>query len=204
VGCDFEIGTDDIGLVGADANFVGHVHMKQHWMIGSAPCIYPGSPRRCNYGETEPKGYVVAEWDDQTGDLVGWEFIEAPATPMYHVDDEWTADGWAIGPVREDTPDSFAGAEVRLRYRVRSDQRVAARAAAEACRDGWLADGAIAVKLDEQVVLEQRTRAAAIPVQATLAEKLQAFWAAKSFEPGERRAALLAKLQLIEEASHAA
>ncbi len=202
VGCEFEIGIDDLALVGADAYFVGHVHKKQHWQIGEyAPCIYPGSPRRTNFGELEAKGYVVAEWDDVTGALVGWEFVEMPATKMMHIEAEWRADTASLWT--EDDVDC-RGAEVRLRYMVPSDQREAARAEAAKKRDELLDDGALSVQVEERVILEQRTRADAIPAKATLAEKMQAYWAAKHFEPGDRRAALLAKLQTIEESSHAA
>lgn len=201
VGCDFEIGIEDLALARADAYLLGHVHMRQHWLIGTAPCIYPGSPRRTNFGELEAKGYVLLDFDD-AGKLVAWEFIEVPATPMLHVDDEWRDGEWLAGA--HGLPSTCAGAELRFRYRVPGDQRAAARAAAEKWRDDWMAEGAVSVKLDEQVILEQRTRADAIPPQAPLAEKVAAYWTAKRFEPGERRDALIAKLRLIEEARHAA
>jgi len=196
VGCDMEIGLEDLALVGASAYFLGHIHMSQHWLIAGAPCWYPGSPRRTAFGELEAKGYLLATWEGAR--LVSVEFIEAPATPMILVDDEWSADEWRAGA--HGLPDSCAGAEIRFRYRVASDQRDAAHAAAERCRADWLAEGAICVQVEEQVRLEQRTRADAIPVHATLTEKLEAYWAAKQFDPADRRSALLSKLRQIEEA----
>lgn len=205
-GCDLEVTLADLALCPADAYFAAHIHMHQHWLIGGAPVIYPGSPRRTAFGEREAKGYVVAEWDDG-GKLVSWDFIEAPATPMVAVDDEWAADpenggafGWLAGA--HGLPRSCAGVELRFRYRVASDQRASARSAAEKWRAEWLAEGAITVQIEEVVRVEQRTRADAIPVKATLTEKVQAYWAAKRFEPGERREALLTKLQQIEVARH--
>jgi exonuclease SbcD len=200
VGCDLEVGLDDLALVGADAYLLGHIHMQQHWQIGAAPCIYPGSPRRCNFGEIEPKGYVVVEWDDATGELVGWDFVEMPTTPMMHIEATWRAETSSLWT--EDDVDC-RGAEVRLRYTTPSDARAAARADAEQKRRELLDDGALSVKLEERVLLEQRTRGDAIPVRASLVEKVEAFWAAKRFEPGDRREALTAKVRWLEEARQA-
>jgi exonuclease SbcD len=207
VGCDFEIGIDDLALVGADAYLLGHVHMQQHWLIGSAPCIYPGSPRRTNFGETEAKGYVVLEFDD-AGKLVAWDFVEVPATPMLHFNMAWLDGVMVIDSGRQPSEAEYlaiaGGAEVRLRYEVASDQREAARSAAAKMAGDMSTIGASLVKVEEEVRLEHRTRADSIAANATLEQKVEAFWAAKRFEPGERREALLAKLRQIEEARHAA
>lgn len=206
VGCDMEIGLDDLALVGASAYFLGHIHMMQHWLIAGAPCWYPGSPRRTAFGELEPKGYLLATWEG--GRLVSVEFIEAPATPMILLDGEH------FGPTRglelsgigaaAMAHDSLAGAEVRIRYRVASDQRTGARSDAEEVRERLFKAGAAMVQIEEVVRVEQRTRADAIPAKAPLVDKVQAYWTAKHFEPGDRRAALLAKLQTIEESNVAA
>ncbi len=206
-GCELEVGLDDLALVGAGAYFLGHVHRGQSWQIAGAPCVYPGSPRRKDFGELEPKGYIVATFEG--GACVDVEFVEVPATPMVHVDDEWAPDpdrggepGWIAGA--HGLPRSCAGVELRFRYRVANDQRQAARAAAERWRDEWLAEGAISVQIEEVVRLEQRTRADAIAVDASLEDKVSAFWAAKGFEPGDRLGMLRAKLGQLKEAVHAA
>lgn len=199
VGCDFEIGLEDLALVRAAAYFLGHVHKGQHWLIGGAPCWYPGSPRRTAFGEVEAKGYLVATFDGAK--LVSVEFIEAPATPMYLVEDEWGDEGWLVGC--HGMPESVAGAEMRFRYRVRRDLRHAAAAAANELADRWRAEGAVLVKLDPIVALERRTRADVIPVHAPLADKAQAFWRAKKLDLGERLTPLLAKLRRVDTADTA-
>jgi hypothetical protein len=93
---------------------------------------------------------------------------------------------------------------LRFRYRVAHDQSVAAQAAAERCQAEWLAAGAISVQLERIVRIEQRTRADLISVDAPLEDKVQAFWKAKGFEPGDRRGMLLSKLGQLKEAVHAA
>ena len=79
---------EDLALVGADAYVLGHIHKSQAWDIGGAPVIYPGSPRRTDFGELEPKGYVIVDVTD-SGGVVSWEFVEAPATPMLHFEVFW-------------------------------------------------------------------------------------------------------------------
>lgn len=207
VGCEMEVGLEDLALVGAAAYFLGHVHKGQSWRIAGAPCVYPGSPRRKDFGELEPKGYIVATFE--AGVCVDVEFVEVPATPMVHVEDEWGADasrggepGWLVG--FHGFPESCAGVELRFRYRVASDHRVAARAAAEVWRSEWLAQGAVSVQLEEVVRIEQRTRADVIAADASLEDKVLAFWAAKGFDPGDRRDMLLSKLGQLKEAVHGA
>ncbi len=207
VGCELEIGIEDLGLVRAAAYFVGHVHKGQGGEIGGAPWLYPGSPRRKDFGELEAKGYTVATFEGAR--CVDVEFVEVPATPMVHVDDQWGADparggepGWLAGA--HGLPSSCRGVELRFRYYVAFDQRVAARAAAEQRRVDWLTEGAISVQIEPVVQLEQRTRADAIKAGASLEEQVAAYWAAKGFEPGERAGMLRAKLQQLQGAVHAA
>jgi exonuclease SbcD len=205
VGCDFELGLEDLAMVGASFYGLGHIHMENAWDVAGAPAVYPGSPRRTSFGELEPKGYLIVEFDGAR--LVGWERVETPCTPMHHIEDEWgmLSDGqvgWLAGAYG--LPASCHGAELRFRYRVRSDEREAARAAALRWRDEWLAGGAVHVKVEEVVIAEQRARAPEIARATTLEEKLEQLWKLKSFDPGDRRDALLAKTRLLEEDSHAA
>src|SRR6185295_16420747 len=111
----------------ADAYLLGHIHKGQAWKIGDAPCIYPGSPRRTAFGETERKGYTVVELDKHG--VIGCEFVEVPATPMVHIEGAFdeTLRWYEQGP-------DVKGAEVRLRYQTPADQRDAARAAVEVAR----------------------------------------------------------------------
>lgn len=210
VGCDFEIGLDDLALVGADAYFLGHIHLHQSWQIGEAPVIYSGDPRRTDFGEQEAKGYIVAEWND-AGELVSWDFVEVPATRMVDLDLRWDEPGILVWKhdghqVHEnETAPLVHDAEVRVRWDVQSDQRQAAKAAVRELEQLLIAQGARFVRAtDERVKLEQRARAEAIPTQAPLEEKVQAYWRAKGFDPGERRVALLDKLRRVQEVRRAA
>src|SRR5690606_22363173 len=67
VGCDLEVGLEDLALVGADAYALGHVHKGQRWELDGRPVVYPGSPRRTSFGEIEPKGYTLLEWEELGG-----------------------------------------------------------------------------------------------------------------------------------------
>lgn len=204
IGAEMEVGLEDLALARADAYFLGHIHKSQAWSIGEAPVIYPGDPRRTDFGEREAKGYVVAEWDD-AGVFVGWEFVEVPATPMVAIEGEWSDEDSLCGiAIDLDDFERVRGAEVRLRYTTPHQFRVEARRHADELRGILVDHGAVLVQIEPRVLPEQRERAETIPTRATRAEQLDAYWKAKSFEPGERRPALVAKLARIEERHHAA
>ena len=195
VGCDMELGLEDLALVGADAYALGHIHKGQRWEIEGRPVVYPGSPRRTAFGELEPKGYTILEWD---AGHVRDTFIEAPATPMIQLEGKWL-DGQLVGLEHR----SLRGAEVRLRYSVPSDRREEAAVQARAWRDRILED-AVSCKVEEVVIAEARARAPEIARAMTLADKLAAYWSAKGFDPAERREALLGKVSELEEGNRAA
>lgn len=205
LGCELELGLEDLALARCDLYALGHIHAHQHWMVGDAPAIYPGSPRRANFGELEPKGYVVAEFDGRR--LVGWEFVETPATPMVHVDATWirnvSVDGAAAcdgALVIAGVESAVSGAEVRLRVHVSADHREAARRSAQEVSDRYKAAGAVSVKVEEQVMATTRARTPEVARAVTLVDKLDALWSSRNDAPDPvRREALMAKLYELED-----
>jgi DNA repair exonuclease SbcCD nuclease subunit len=227
VGMDLELGLEDLALVDASFYALGHIHLGQEWTLGmvhdfgketaiytptgGAPVVYPGSPRRCNFGEVEPKGYVVAEFEGN--DLVSWERVATPCTPMLHVEGEFIGAGLvetegstqlSASRLKVDLPDlsSLAGAEVRLRYSVRSEWRAEAKVAAAQMADIWRRLGNAAfVKVEERVQPATRARAPEVARAATLEQKLDEYW--KSQGPkapdDEQRARLRRRLAEIGE-----
>jgi exonuclease SbcD len=191
VGCDLELGTEDLRLAEADFYVVGHIHKGQDWP-GAGDIVYPGSPRRTAFGETEPKGYVLYDTETRT-----WERIETPCAPMLLLQAAWLRSvGWAMAT--EDF-DDVKGAEIRFRYTVDADQREMARARAEELRDRWLAAGALQVKVEDEVQSTVRAKAPEIAVATNLKDKLRAYWRARDMDVGEpREQALFSKLEQIE------
>lgn len=210
VGCDMEIGLDDLALARAHIVALGHVHLPQD--LGTtpegAPIVYTGSPRRTAFGELEEKSYVVAEfehWDGPvaypTADLwacTSWDRVAVPATPMLLLEAEHGADGWVTAPWA--SPDFVAAnAEIRIRVMVDADRRDAARKDAEKVRATLLAAGASSIKIEEVVRATTRARAPEIARASTVAEKLGALWRGRGDVPDEtRRARLLARLAELE------
>jgi exonuclease SbcD len=199
VGCDLELGLDDLALVGAGFYALGHIHMPQQFSIDGAPVVYPGSPRRTAFGELEAKGYVIAHFDD-AGALESVETVPTPCTPMLHI-----AAAWSAGALVADTAvGDVTGAEVRLRYATPSDQRESARAAALQLRDHLIAQGAALVKVEEMVSTTARARSPEIGAALTLADKMGALWNAQKNAPGaDRRPRLLSKITELEELANA-
>jgi len=99
----------------------------------------------------------------------------------------------------------IAGAEVRYRYVVPSDKRDAARAYAARVRENLLAQGAVLVKVEEEVLTVGRARQPEIAAALTLDDKLGALWDAQKNAPAaERRPRLLSKVHELEEETNAA
>lgn len=197
MGCDYELGLEDLSLVRAQFYALGHIHLGagNEWTIEGAPAAYPGSPRRCNFGETEPKGYIIVEFDGSR--FVGWERVETPATPMIQLTGAWRPDhGLELSGM--ESAATLVGAELRLRYAVASEHREAARADAEQQRERLLAAGAVHVQLEPEIVVETRARMPAVVSARRPSEKLEAYWTAKGFDPGERRQPLLDKFAELE------
>jgi exonuclease SbcD len=206
IGCDFEIGTGDLAVVRAHAYLLGHVHMGQSFDVEGAPCVYPGSPRRTAFGEVETKNYAIVDID---GGIARVELVPTPARAMLLVDGAFAPvrghDPALMGDERYELvladPGSVDGAEIRLRYTVAPERRDIARMAAQATRDAWLAQGAYAVKVEEEVTIATRARAPEVATAKTLAEKMHAHWASKGAVPDDATGLrLMTKLDELEEA----
>lgn len=195
VGCDHDLGLEDLALADAHVVALGHIHKGQSWEHGGVPILYPGSPRRTAFGELEAKGYVVITFERGNADwrLAGWEFIEAPATPMVLITAEVLPGGiLQFGPELDrlgDRWESFPpSAEVRLRYTVDADLREAGRARAEEwaelCRECGKAS---VVKVEEVVRPHATARAPEIGAAEGLPAQLDAYWKAARVDLTEER-----------------
>jgi exonuclease SbcD len=192
-GADFELTLADLALAQADAYLLGHIHLPQAWDIGGAPALYGGSTRRTAYGELEEKYLTTVDLVPGQPSILGHHTI--PTTPMVLI--EWRdLELWDASRIHWDAQ-LYPGAEIRLRYHTKREKRETARAVALRLRDDFLKAGASAVKLDEVVEPETRTRDVPVASIVNPEEKLQAFWALLKFDPGTRRKAMLMKFNEV-------
>jgi predicted phosphodiesterase len=205
LGQPINVGLAELALARAQFGVIGHIHNAQVFDVAGAPHWYPGSPFRTSFGEMEKKLVLLAEFNQQHR-LRQVQEIETPATPMLHVVDEWGVWGGEPGWLGTTTglPNNVEGCEIRFRYRVANEHREGAKAAAEKWREAWLTEGAINVQVEQEIVVETRARMPEVVAAVRPAEKLEAYWAAKGFEPGERRQPLLTKFAELEEKHDAA
>lgn len=197
IGASMNVGLADLALSNADFVIASHVHMPQEYYYGNTQFLYAGSPFRTAFGEVEQKSIVELTLGNEGTAL--WERIPTPATPMLLGEDEWRDGEWLCGWTGLD-PDQASGAEIRLRWRVPSDQREEARRAVMQVRDDLLSRSAVSVKLDEVVIAVTRARAPQISAAKTLREKLDVLWTARNDVPdAARRERLLSKLAQVEQ-----
>jgi exonuclease SbcD len=212
VGHELELDLSDLALAGADLYALGHIHKAQDWAINGAPVVYPGSPRRTSFGETERKGFIVADFDEtrEGWRCVSWSNVETPARQMILAQARWDRarrelvlsdeSELLLHGTYDDAGHPIArDAEIRLRYEVESEERDPARTAANACRDYWLKLGAHSFKVEEEVRANKRAKAPEVATAKSLGDKLQAYWASRGTPEPERRQSLLSKLSIIEE-----
>ena len=200
VGCESNVSLTELGLAGAHATVLGHIHKPQDWAFDGRPIMYTGSPFRTAFGEVEQKSILSAEWSDERG-LASWSRILTPATPMVLLTADYLGDGAASasGFVRSPNWDIPEGCEARLRYRVEADQREAARAAVASTVEELLLIGAKSVKVEEVVRPKVRARTPEIATADSLGEKLDVLWDAREPElDAERRTRLKALAQSVE------
>lgn len=197
VGAALNVGLADLALARADAYVLGHVHLPQLWCIDGNPCFYTGSPFPKTWGETEQKSIALLLIEQTGPGQIGTdvERIPTPAAPLVHFETTWTDDGLAA----IDKADA-RGAECRLRYQFPADHRAAAERQAAEIRDDLLGQwGAESVKLEPVVTVETRTRLPEVAQARTLPDQLEAYWRSVGFDPGQRRAGMLAKLRELED-----
>jgi hypothetical protein len=203
VGCDFELGATDLALVRASFYALGHIHMGDgnEWDIGGSPVRYASSPRRCNFGETDPKGYVIITFDGDK--LVDWERIPTPCNRMEHIELWWDAaqqhfnfeDG---GLYYLPGCDELSNTETRLRYHTAADQREAAARSAAEIVNAMKAAGAITVQVEPCVTTTNRARAPEVAAAHSITDKLVAYWASIKWDPGDRMSSLCGKASELE------
>jgi DNA repair exonuclease SbcCD nuclease subunit len=192
-GQDLRVGLEDLALMRAPLVVAGHIHKPQEWTFGDVEVVYPGSPFRTAYGETECKGVLYAEWH---ADNWTCSRIATPAQQMVLVEATWTAEGFVGAYVDEAERE---GADVRFRYHVAPEQREAAKAAASEWRDELLGMGVAVVKVEEIVRQSTTARSTTVAEAKTTADKLGALWTLRGEDMAEgRRSRVLGRLGQIE------
>ena len=178
VGTTVELGPAALAETGAEYVALGHVHKRQGFMAGpgnhDGRVHYSGSPERHNFGEDEPKGWNLVEFNGR--DLAGVEFVELEsARAIALLDADWTAEAGAEFSVYP-APPFDRGALVRFRYRIEPDKLGEVDEAA--IRERYLAAGAQSVTFEAVLAHRERIRSDEIATARTTFEKIEAYWAA--------------------------
>jgi exonuclease SbcD len=193
VGTDLEVTLDDLALARAPITVLGHVHRAQAWRgTGQSlndwkghdfecegldgAVVYTGSPRPTDFGDLDPKSYLLVHFGDTDhGDVrpVGWERIPTTATPLHVAQAHW--DGTTLS--LDDDLTEHAGAEVQLRYsfQARESGRVAPQAVA--LRSAIERAGAKKVHLAPKKIATVEARAPQVSQSRTVRDKIVARWA---------------------------
>lgn len=186
VGCDFEIGTEELQQAQLDFYCLGHIHMPQQWDGAGVPrdkiqtrIAYPGSPRRTAFGEIEEKGYLLLDFENR--ELTNVQRVPTPCVQML-----LRTASYQLGRFVFEGSDDMViedGADVRLRYTVGSDEREAARAVAAEFALEWTESFGASVKIEEVVRSTKVAKVPEITGFQTIDDKLRAYWGAGAVAP---------------------
>lgn len=211
LGQPMRVGLDDFDLLGVHAVLMGHIHKPQEWLTPAGTRVaYAGSPFRTSYGEVEDKSVLLIDVNDDG--ITQWQRIKTPCAGMHLVSERWAyydlgqlenrEPSFGGGPEAHLAPEDVPGSEIRFRYTVAPDQRDAARAAACQWQAVWRSMGALAVKIEEEVLTTAVARAPEVAAAATLPDKLMALWNARQAMPEPARVTrLLSKVGELERAA---
>jgi DNA repair exonuclease SbcCD nuclease subunit len=200
VGCDLEVSLEELALVEPDIILLSHIHKPQEFEYNGIPIIYCGSPYATAYGETEVKGYVIAEFAGDgrprlagAKDPVNWYRVPTPRTNMILVNARYMPETHEFFYL-DDLVFEYsmaANADVRFRYTVEAEHADAAKHdAARVEHDLW-ASGAVAVKLEEMKTTTTRARAPEVAQAVTLEEKLEVLWKTRGIQLDEETVGML-------------
>lgn len=158
---------------------LGHIHKAQDWHQGTV--AYCGAPNRSNFGEPEPKGWLLVEIDpSMSRPQTRTVFQPLPAREIVLLEATEVSDGMFDVPNAERVGD---GDLVRVRFRLRPDELATFdRAAVEA---KFRAAGAAEVKVEVIVEHEQRVRAGEIATAANTWDKVLSYFGARGQLPDD-------------------
>ncbi|MGE3276761.1 MAG: exonuclease SbcCD subunit D [Vicinamibacterales bacterium] len=180
IGQEIEVDAALIALLGPCYVGLNHIHKGQQ--IGGA--WYPGSFCRLDWGEIDPKRWLLVSYAENPSDVggytVGVEARPLAVAPLYHVEGVLTRDtfDWVVKAASDgapiEAPASWAGCEVRVRYRFNASEK----ALLEHAKSRILAEFAEAARLElEPVAVPDRAlRAPEVAAARSLADKVEA-WA---------------------------
>lgn len=185
-GHEVELSVDQLDALPADYIALSHIH--RHQRLGRR-AWFPGSPTAQTFGETEIKGYIVANIEPGVPPIV--DFRPTPTRRMVTVDARWDGEQFAVAEA--EIP---AGAEVKVRLAIPEQYIGTCPTAQLEGRFG----GAHSVVVDPTVVPLQRVRSEAIQHARTNEERLAAWWESlgDAAPDAATRDRMLAKLADIE------
>ncbi len=196
------IPAEELAAIGYDAIVLGHIHKSQDLRDGrfskrqtQSPFFYVGSPMPLNFGEAETgHGAWIIEPPDPRA------FVWCPITSrafMTHDLDLTTDEGIVALADLEPIPD---GAVVRVRYRASQTQQ--REFDTGAWRRELLAQGAAVVKIEADIVREDRARIEGVSAPDDLDEReWMSRWLDVANVPSESHADVLAVFDRIRAAA---
>lgn len=190
IGRELELDPALLARLGVD--YIGLNHIHRHQELHGA--VYAGSICRMDFGENEPKGFVIASCHEGAAgaERWSWRFADVDVPRQLHINGHLTRAGFVVeAGSDEEAAREVAGADVRVRYTFKQNEV----GAIDVAHIHALCAGARSLKLDPVPIVEREVRVPEIAAATTLEEKAQAFCRVNGIAWTPRLADKLAQLQ---------
>jgi exonuclease SbcC len=178
IGREVELAPHDLDELGVDCVLLSHIHKQQQI---ARVAWYAGSPWANNFGEPDPKGFLLA--DVESGQPPVVTVVPTPARRMVTIDVAWVPRTGPLGGFRgvdgKVSVESLAVQDAEVRIRVTLDEENAATCPLDELDAMATAAGAYRVVVERHIRPRVRSRLEALPAPA-------------SFEGGKQAEATLA------------
>lgn len=175
-----EIPIENIGMLGADAVCMAHIHLAQETTFNNRPIWTPSSPYYVDFGESKhEKGYIWCELPTDRELIPVLQRIPTPVAPMILLEYKWEGGMFIRVSDGEQVHESHfdpAGCDLRFRYHYSKDSAVQAKSAVAEVEASLIAQGALKVKLDPVPIPVESTRSLEIVKATTLTEQARLLW----------------------------
>lgn len=197
IGREIELAPQHLDRLGFIYKGLNHIHVAQE--IHGAH--YAGSICRLDWGEIDPKSFMVVSYDAARNILLSRVPLDVP--PMYHVEGELTRDGftWTVqagpGGRIQEAPATWDGCRVRVRYRFHASEKAVLDHASVVAPFA----GALEVKPDPIAVPDRALRSPEVAQALTLQDKVAAWCGVAGHVASAGVLAKLAQLETLDRAA---
>jgi hypothetical protein len=176
IGKEIELSGQHLDLLGPIFKGLNHIHFGQE----IAGAWYAGSTYRQDYGEVEPKRFLLIDIAPDSSYAVRPQLLDIP--PMHHVEGLLDTEGFHFDDESQSGRD-WTGCDLRVRYRYHASERPLLDERKITVIFAKLFGGALRAKIEAIAIPDRDVRAPEVAAATTLAGKVAAYKKLEALDP---------------------